>query len=135
MSAETFPYDPETGRPPADPKDTRDPMTVPQWSLGSFGNMKFEDDDKTGITDIEARIVECLEETFKRLQRAKRGTLYWGELLYECRGIKRAWDALYHHPWSVGGDGPKSTKKHPSNNPGCSYPGWALQLEWQARLY
>lgn len=129
------PYDPGTGRPPADPNDLRDPTTVPMWPIGFFGQRNpIENDDKTGISEIESRILGRLEETFKRLQYAERGTLHWGELLYECRGIKRAWDSLYAHPWKDDETRPKD-ESHPWNNEGCTHQGWKLQLDWQARLY
>ena len=129
------PYDPETGRPPIDPNDTRDPTTIPMWTVGGFGQGKLvENDDKTGVTEVERRIIEQLENTYSRFQRAERGTLRWGELLHECRGLNSALQCLYRHPWKD--DETKAEKdSHPWNNEGGSHAGWKLQLDWQARLY
>ena len=129
------PYDPVTGRAPVDPDDTRDPTTIPMWSIGGFGR-PVGHDDKTGVTEVEARIIGSLEEAYKRLQRAERGTQYWGELLHQCRGINTALQCLYSHPWKDNEDPSKGEDdQHSWNNEGCSHAGWRLQLDWQARLY
>jgi hypothetical protein len=127
------PYDPETGRPPVAPNDTRDPTTIPMWTIGGFGK-PVGNDDKTGVTEVERRIIEELEKSYARLQRADRGSRQWGELLYECRGLNRALQCLYNHPWKDDETKPKD-ESHGWNNEGCSHAGWKLQLDWQARLY
>jgi len=60
MSCDDTPRDPVTGRVPPSPDDLREPTAVPPWPVGSSGR-PTEEDDRTGITEIERRLLDVLE--------------------------------------------------------------------------
>jgi hypothetical protein len=126
----TVTRDPTTGRVPPHPLDTRDPTTIPQWPIGSFGAKSEVDDDKRGVSEVERRLLELVERHYKELQkldRTHRGSRAWGEALCGTRGAHDALKQIGHCQGMNGGyleETSMSTER-----------GRHLASDWQARLY
>ena len=128
------PRDTQTGRVPPDPlyAGLQDPTAIPQWPIGFFSEKGEFNDDKAGISEVELRLLEVVEDEYKLLQRidkTHRGSRAWGEQLFAVRAALRALEKV--GPSQRPGDGVYregaegvSTKR-----------GYRLALDWRARLY